>query len=621
MAFSFRRATRIIVAASIALVPVAVLSSTAEAASYTVTKTSDDGSSGTLRWAITQANSSAGADTIDFANGVTGTITLTSDLPSITDDLTITGPGEANLTIDGDSSYRPFTIRTGGKFLTISHLSLTKGTGVGFGPNQGSLLWNEYATVSATNVTFKNDPGVAVFNLHGTTMSTYTNCTFKDGYIGISSDHGNTPTALSNTESDYQNRTYVVNSTFLRNTYGILAERFTKVTGSTFTDNTWGALIRGLNRSQVLNSTFSGHQFAIAHSNYTPVAWTSVGTNNRFIDGNTFTNNSTAMYLADNWDNGRATQRWATVTNNSWDGSGNWIMANYWNSPTSNNQTQYVTTVNSAGREWIESGNIDYRSTTTTTTSTIPPSTTTTVAPANNTTTTIAGGAGSIVSGSNTGTSTTIAKDSSRSLVAAPATTSPIATTTTSTIPVPDAPDVSTGEAIVTVDGETTQATISRENNSLVVDGGGINASIYGLATDGARIDLDNNGNLQLSDQDQIGVNTEGFAPDADIEVWMFSTPTQLGTLTTDISGKAAGSFSLPAGIEAGDHRVVLKGANNKGQDVVVGVGVRYGKIDSGSMWGRLLIAIPVALAVIFGLIIPTTLKRRRDEQAASTTA
>ncbi len=617
MTFSFRRAARIIIAASIALVPVAVLSSTAEAASYTVTNTSDDGSSGTLRWAITQANSSAGADTIDFANGVTGTITLTSDLPSITDDLTITGPGESSLTIDGNSLYRPFTIRTSGKSLTISHMSLTRGTGVGFGPNQGSLLWNEYATVSATNVTFKNDPGVAVFNLHGTTVSTYTNCTFKDGYIGISSDHGNTPDSTRSDETEYQNRTYVVNSTFLRNTYGVLAERFTKVTGSTFTDNTFGAAIRGLNRSQILNSTFSGHQIAITHANWTPVSWTNVGTNNRLINGNTFTNNSSAMYLADNWDNGRATQRWATVTNNNWDGAGDWIMANYWNSPTSNNQTAYVTTVNSSGREWIESGNVDYRSTTTTTTTTVPPSTTTSVPSSNNSTTTIVGGNGSIVSGSNTGTSTTLAGNNARSLLATPATTSPIATTT-STIPAPDVPEISVGEAIVTVDGETAQATISRENNSLVVDGGGINASIYGLESDGTRIDLDNNGNLQLTEENQIGVNADGFEPDAEIEVWMFSTPTQLGVLTTDVSGKAVGSFSLPAGIEVGNHRVVLKGANNKGQDVVVGVGVRYGKIDSGSLWGRLLIAIPVALAVIFGLIIPTTLKRRREEQSAT---
>jgi hypothetical protein len=35
-------------------------------ATFTVTSTADDGSTGTLRWAITRANSSAGANTVDF---------------------------------------------------------------------------------------------------------------------------------------------------------------------------------------------------------------------------------------------------------------------------------------------------------------------------------------------------------------------------------------------------------------------------------------------------------------------------------------------------------------------------------------------------------------------------
>ena len=47
-------------------------------ATYSVTSLLDDGSNGTLRWAITQANTSTGiSDTITFA--VTGTITLASE--------------------------------------------------------------------------------------------------------------------------------------------------------------------------------------------------------------------------------------------------------------------------------------------------------------------------------------------------------------------------------------------------------------------------------------------------------------------------------------------------------------------------------------------------------------
>lgn len=48
---------------------------------YTVMSLSDDGSSGTLRWAINQANADVNPNQIDFQAGFTGTITLTSDLP------------------------------------------------------------------------------------------------------------------------------------------------------------------------------------------------------------------------------------------------------------------------------------------------------------------------------------------------------------------------------------------------------------------------------------------------------------------------------------------------------------------------------------------------------------
>src|ERR1700710_933338 len=74
-------------------------SSPVSAATFTVTSAADDGSVGTLRDAITQANASAGADVISV--GAVGSIALVSALPQITEDLTITGPGASSATIDG----------------------------------------------------------------------------------------------------------------------------------------------------------------------------------------------------------------------------------------------------------------------------------------------------------------------------------------------------------------------------------------------------------------------------------------------------------------------------------------------------------------------------------------
>ena len=97
----------------------------------------------------------------------------------------------------------------------------------------------------------------------------------------------------------------------------------------------------------------------------------------------------------------------------------------------------------------------------------------------------------------------------------------------------------------------------------------------------------------------------------------MFSTPVRLGVINVDSSGKVSGSFPVPDDVSSGNHRLVLKSANASGDDFVIGVGIAVGAMTSGSTMTRILIAIPIALAVFAGLIIPTTLRRRRRTATA----
>jgi hypothetical protein len=184
-------------------------------------------------------------------------------------------------------------------------------------------------------------------------------------------------------------------------------------------------------------------------------------------------------------------------------------------------------------------------------------------------------------------------------------------TTTTTTIAAPIAPSAEPGSASALVNGQEVDTVISRSNNALVVDVGGISATIWGLATTGERINLDNDGNLRLDSSDSVVVEAGGFEPGQEIEVWMFSTPSQLGVLTAGIDGKISATFPLPNNVTAGDHRIVLEGRNSLGQNVTVGVGLFVGEPmgDGVSPW---VIWLPVTLAVSLGLIIPTTLRRRR---------
>src|SRR6516225_11540093 len=79
--------------------------------SFTVLNLADSGP-GSLRQAVLDANAHSGADVIEVADGLSGTITLTSGQLSITHTggLTIAGPGADELTISGNDASRVFRV-------------------------------------------------------------------------------------------------------------------------------------------------------------------------------------------------------------------------------------------------------------------------------------------------------------------------------------------------------------------------------------------------------------------------------------------------------------------------------------------------------------------------------
>ncbi len=91
----------------------------------TVTSALDDGSSGTLRSAITAA---ASGDTIRFSNQLHGhTITLTGGQLAITKNLDIEGPGANKVTVSGNNASRVFKISGAGTTVTIAGLTIADG--------------------------------------------------------------------------------------------------------------------------------------------------------------------------------------------------------------------------------------------------------------------------------------------------------------------------------------------------------------------------------------------------------------------------------------------------------------------------------------------------------------
>lgn len=137
----------------------------ASAATFTVSSKSDSGH-GTLRAAVTSAESNPGADTITFEPWVEGDIALESALPSITSAVTITGPGADRVAIYGDSeptNVRHFHLEAGAN-ATISGLRLRSGRSDTHG---GSIHVEPGATLTARELRLEHNRapfGGAIYN-------------------------------------------------------------------------------------------------------------------------------------------------------------------------------------------------------------------------------------------------------------------------------------------------------------------------------------------------------------------------------------------------------------------------------------------------------------------------
>jgi uncharacterized protein with beta-barrel porin domain len=138
---------------------------------FVVTSTADDGSAGTLRWAIEQANGAgAGTHSIGFALAPSATVSLTSDLPMLNNSagaISLDGSGANGLTIDGNGAHRLLFVATGNVFIANVNFSNgaangggggggTGGGGGGLGAG-GALFVNDTANVVVQNVTFQNN--------------------------------------------------------------------------------------------------------------------------------------------------------------------------------------------------------------------------------------------------------------------------------------------------------------------------------------------------------------------------------------------------------------------------------------------------------------------------------
>jgi hypothetical protein len=144
---------------------------------YLIVTNLNDSGTGSLRAAITTANSSGSGDIV-FQSGLTGTITLGSTLPSIVSSgVNLQGPGAKLLTVAGNNSAAVFDVSGNLAVVNLSGLTVANGTSI---TDAGGLSNSGLLTVE--NSAFSGNSGAeggAVFNDGSLVIE---NSTFSNNY-------------------------------------------------------------------------------------------------------------------------------------------------------------------------------------------------------------------------------------------------------------------------------------------------------------------------------------------------------------------------------------------------------------------------------------------------------
>jgi hypothetical protein len=234
----------------------------------------NDSGDGSLRQAIAQANGTPGPNEIDFATGLSGTITLTGgQLTIANNDLTIVGPGADQLSVSGDNTSRVFQVNSVGA--AFSGLTITGGSAPS-SDNSGGGLYNNGGTVTIAGSAISGNSagaGGGLYNYNATV--TITGSTISDNAAAYGG-------GLYNNSYDHTSLVTITASTISGNS---------AATSGGGIDNNNGGL--GTNNGGIISitaSTISGNSTSLggglhSYGGMVTVSTSTISHNSAFLDG------------------------------------------------------------------------------------------------------------------------------------------------------------------------------------------------------------------------------------------------------------------------------------------------------------------------------------------------
>ena len=244
------------------------------------------------------ATDASDGDIIGFA--VTGTIGLTSGELLVTKNITISGPGAENLTVNGNAKSRLFHISSG-ETVTISGMTITNGQASGsFPDNSGGGVYNDHAILTLNNCAILNNSAASGGGIYNDAEN-FGNATLQ---VTNSSVTNNSNEALYN-DGQYSGHALLqTNNTVVNNNPGggiynnaqNAGGAGLEITDSTLSNNSFDAIHStgflcifcgdGTAGVQITNSSITGNSGIAVYSDTGQPGPTTVSISNSTISGN-----------------------------------------------------------------------------------------------------------------------------------------------------------------------------------------------------------------------------------------------------------------------------------------------------------------------------------------------
>jgi hypothetical protein len=175
-------------------------------------------------------------------------------------------------------------------------------------------------------------------------------------------------------------------------------------------------------------------------------------------------------------------------------------------------------------------------------------------------------------------------------------------------------PVVQPGGSQVTENGQPVEVQFERVgSNTWQLTGSGYELQIEVPRPAG---DSASSGAITLQRSGLVDVNGEGFIPGTLVDVWIFSTPTFLGTVKVGPDGAFEGSLPVPLALKDGRHTLQVNGTAKAGQVITMNLGVQVTSpaswlpVTGNDSWPLSVVALWVTVAGLIVIGSRRTLRR-----------